>query len=295
LAGADLANLVNEAALLAARRSVDQVGMHDFESAKDKVLMGVERRSISMSDEEKRNTAFHEAGHTLVALLLPKSDPVHKVSIIPRGRAMGVTQQLPAEDRYSYDTEYVTDRIAVLMGGRIAEEIVYGRKTTGAGNDIEQATELARRMVCEWGMSSLGTIAFAKSNENPFLGRDLAKAATFSESTAARVDREIKHILNQSYDRAYKLVSDNRAMLDAIAEGLMDYETLDGEEVRAIVDGRKVDDVRAERKRRATEREQANRLNAARPVSEDAEREPERRAPAIPGRAEGLAKVSVDS
>ncbi len=255
--GADLANLVNEAALAAARRDADRVWMEDFENAKDRVLMGVARRSLVMSDEEKRTTAWHESGHALVARLLPNTDPVHKVTIIPRGRAMGLTQQVPMEDRYSYDAEYVFHRICVLMGGRVAEELTFGKRTTGAGNDIEQATQLARKMVCEWGMSSLGTIALGHPHENVFLGRDLTRAPDYSEATASRIDREIKRIVNQAYDRARELLTEHRDTLDALANALLEFETLDSTEIDIILEGGSVDDIRRARSEVASKRKAA--------------------------------------
>jgi cell division protease FtsH len=235
-AGADLENLVNEAALLAARRNKDKVGMTEFELAKDKVLMGVERRSLVMSVEERRNTAYHEAGHALVAILSPGADPVHKVTIIPRGMALGVTQQLPLDDRYTYSREYLMTRLAMMFGGRAAEEIVFGHMTTGAGDDIEKATELARKMVCEWGMSeNLGPIAFGHKEEQVFLGRDIARHKDYSEQTAVEIDREVHRIVNEAYQRARDLLSGNLDALHAVAETLLEKEVLNGSEVEAIV------------------------------------------------------------
>ncbi|GMV38891.1 MAG: ATP-dependent zinc metalloprotease FtsH [Myxococcales bacterium] len=246
-AGADLANLVNEAALLAARRNRDRVTMEDFELAKDKVLMGTERKSLVISDEEKKNTAYHEAGHTLVARLLPGTDPVHKVTIIPRGRALGLTQQLPDEDRYSMNREQLLNRIAILMGGRIAEELVFGHLTTGAGNDIVQATELARKMVAEWGMSSMGVVSYGQKDDNPFLGRDFNRHQNYSEATASRLDREVKRIINDSYDVAREILAANRVLLDRLALALLEHESLDGEEINAVVNGRDLGQFRGER------------------------------------------------
>ena len=246
-AGADLANLVNEAALLAARRNRDKVIMEDFELAKDKVLMGTERKSLVISDEEKANTAYHEAGHTLVARMLPGTDPVHKVTIIPRGRALGLTQQLPDEDRYSMDREQLLNRISILMGGRIAEELVFGHQTTGAGNDIEQATELARKMVAEWGMSSMGVVSYGQKEDNPFLGRDFNRHQNYGEATASRLDREVKRIINDSYDVARDILEANRELLDRVANALLEHESLDGEEINAVIAGRNLVDFRAER------------------------------------------------
>lgn len=292
-AGADLENLVNEAALLAARKNREFVTHGDFESAKDKVLMGSERKSIVISDAEKRNTAYHEAGHTLVARLILGSDPVHKVTIIPRGRAMGVTQQVPSEDRYSYDEIYVENRIAILMGGRVAEELVFGHKTTGAGNDIEQATELARKMVCEWGMSSLGTIAYGKGDDNVFLGREMWRSPNYSEATASRLDREVKRIINSSFDRAWQLIVANRDKLDAMAEALLEFETLDAEEIETVIQGRSVAELRAERASNLTRRRSEPKALEAAEEDKLPERDVEDRRRSLPGPAEGMAKVDV--
>jgi cell division protease FtsH len=233
--GADLANLVNEAALNAARYDKKKVQMVDFEFAKDKVIMGVERKSMVMSEREKRNTAYHESGHTIVAAMLPAADPLHKVTIIPRGRALGLTQQLPTEDKYSYSKRYLEALLAVMMGGRIAEEMFINEITTGAGNDIERATAMARRMVCEWGMSDLGPMTFGKKEENVFLGRDFSQHQDFSEATAVAIDKEIKRILDKAYTTAQELISSNRTALDKIARRLLERETLDGWEVNEIL------------------------------------------------------------
>jgi len=234
--GADLSNVVNEAALLAARRNKEQVEMADFDDAKDKVLMGVERRSMVISEEEKKGTAFHEAGHTLVAKLLPGSDPIHKVSIIPRGRALGVTMQLPIEDKHSYTKESLLDRIAVLMGGRAAEEIVFSTMTTGAGNDIERATEMARKMVCEWGMSDrLGPVSFGKKDEQIFLGREMATHKNYSEATAVEIDTEIRRIVDDNYARVKQMITANIDSLHRIANALIEKENLSGVEVEEIM------------------------------------------------------------
>jgi cell division protease FtsH len=235
--GADLANLVNEAALFAARKSKRLVDMDDFEMAKDKIMMGAERKSMVMSDEEKKNTAYHESGHTVVAKLLPKSDPVHKVTIIPRGRALGVTMQLPEQDRYSYDRDFLLQRIAVLFGGRIAEEIFMHHVTTGAGNDIERATDMARKMVCEWGMSDLGPLSFGKREEQIFLGREIAQHRDYSEATAIRIDEQVKKLVQEGYDRARKIIEERSDALDRIARALLEREVLDGSEVRQLIDG----------------------------------------------------------
>ncbi len=234
--GADLENLVNEAALLAARHNKEKVDMEDFELSKDKVVMGVERRSMILSSEEKRNTAYHEAGHALVAGLTPGTDPVHKVTIIPRGMALGVTQQVPNEDRYTLTKDYILKRLAVMFGGRVAEEIVLGHTTTGAGDDIEKATELARRMVCEWGMSEkLGPMTFGKKDEQIFLGRDFTQMKEYSEKTAVEIDTEVRGIIMHAYERAKALLQANIEVLHKMAERLLEKEVLDGAEVTDII------------------------------------------------------------
>jgi cell division protease FtsH len=239
--GADLSNLVNEAALLAARRGKDKVEKVEFDEAKDKLLMGTERRSMIISDEEKKNTAYHEGGHTLVARPIPGTDPIHKVSIIPRGMALGLTQQLPIDERYTHNKEYLMNNIAVLMGGRLAEELVLKHMTTGAGNDIERATEIARKMVCEWGMSDkLGPLSFGKKEEHIFLGREIAQHRDFSEQTAIEIDSEIKKIVRDNYKRAKKLVEDNMEALHKLAEALLDKEVLDGSEIDKLIFGGKL-------------------------------------------------------
>jgi cell division protease FtsH len=235
-AGADLANLVNEAALIAARRNKKKVEMADFEFAKDKVLMGAERKSLVLTDEEKRVTAFHEAGHALVAAFLPGHDPLHKVTIIPRGRALGVTMQLPAEDKYTYTKGYVGNQIAILMGGRVAEELTQKDITTGAGNDIERATAMARRMVCEWGMSELGPLAYSPQDEPVFLGRDFAQRAPYSDTTAQRIDDEVRRIVDVGHAAAREILSRHRAVLDRISAVLLERESLEGEEVYRIIE-----------------------------------------------------------
>ncbi len=241
--GADLANLVNEAALNAARYNQKVVRMADFEFAKDKVLMGSERRSMIISDEEKKVTAVHEAGHALLAVLLPNADPIHKVTIIPRGMALGVTQQLPLDDRHNYAKEYLDDRIAILLGGRIAEEVTVGHITTGAGNDLERATELARKMVCEWGMSdALGPLTFGKKEEQIFLGREIAQHQDYSEDTAIRIDQEIKRIVLDNYERARRLLTERRDKLLKVAEELLAREVLDAEQVQRIARGLPLDE-----------------------------------------------------
>jgi cell division protease FtsH len=235
-AGADLENLVNEAALLAARNNKEKVDMGDFELAKDKVMMGAERRSMIISDEEKRNTAYHEAGHALVAKLLPGADPIHKVTIIPRGMALGLTQQLPIDEKHTYPKEYLLNNLVILFGGRVAEELVLEHMTTGAGNDIEKATDLARRMVCEWGMSEkLGPMTFGKKEEEIFLGRDFTQKVDYSESTAIEIDSEVRRIIQESYHRAMDLLKTNLRLLHKVAEMLLEKEVLDGSEIDAIV------------------------------------------------------------
>ncbi len=234
--GADLANVVNEAALLAARKDKSVVEMQDFDDAKDKVLMGVERRSMVISEEEKKNTAYHEAGHTLVARLIPGTDPIHKVSIIPRGRALGITMQLPTEDKHSYSKETLFNRIAVLMGGRAAEELIFKTMTTGAGNDIEHATDIARKMVCEWGMSDkMGPLSFGKKDEQIFLGREMALSKNYSEATAVEIDNEIRRIVESNYTRACNLLRENIKLLIRLSEVLIEKENLSGVEVDGIM------------------------------------------------------------
>jgi cell division protease FtsH len=236
--GADLANLVNEAALWAARQNRKFVAMDDFEMSKDKVLMGVERKSMILSDEEKRNTAYHEAGHALVAAMTPGADPVHKVTIIPRGMALGLTMQLPEADKHTYTKEFLEGMLAVLMGGRSAEELFLGHITTGAGNDIERATDIARNMVCEWGMSDLGPLAYGKKEEAIFLGREIAQHRDFSEDTALQIDREVKRIVNRGYEAAKNLLSTHKETLDNIAQALLIREVLDANEVRLLMEGK---------------------------------------------------------
>jgi cell division protease FtsH len=236
--GADLANMVNEAALLAARQNRKQVIMADFEDSKDKVLMGAERKSLILSEEEKKNTAYHEAGHALVAFSVPHADPLHKVTIIPRGMALGVTMQLPVDDKHTYTRDYLESQLAIMMGGRAAEEISLNHVTTGAGNDIEQATELARRMVCEFGMSDLGPLAFGKNQQEIFLGRDLTTQRDFSEDTAIKIDKEVKKFVVTGYDKAKSVLTQNREALTRIAEALLVREVLDASEVKLLIDGK---------------------------------------------------------
>jgi cell division protease FtsH len=236
--GADLENLVNEAALVAARKNKKEIEMEDFEHAKDKVLMGVERRSMIIPFQERKNAAYHEAGHALVAKMIPGSDPIHKVTIIPRGRALGITQQLPIDERHTYSKSYLLDNITILLGGRVAEELVLNHKTTGAGNDIERATEIARKMVCEWGMSDrLGPLNYGKKEEHIFLGREIAQHRDFSETTAQEIDEELKKIVNDCFDRAKGILYDNMVALHAIANKLLEKEVLDGPEIEAVIKG----------------------------------------------------------
>ncbi|MGH7204951.1 MAG: ATP-dependent zinc metalloprotease FtsH [Nitrospiraceae bacterium] len=234
--GADLENLVNEAALWAARQDKKSVELVDFETAKDKVLMGVERKSLILSEDEKRTTAYHEAGHALMAKLLPGTDPVHKVTIIPRGRSLGVTMQLPTDDRHNYSKEFLYNTLAILMGGRVAEELVLKHITTGAGNDLERATDLARKMVCEWGMSErLGPLTFGKKDEEIFLGREIATRRDFSEQVAIEIDHEIKRLVTENYERAKRMLTEHMGTLRALAEALLEKEVLDALEIDQIV------------------------------------------------------------
>ena len=237
--GADLANLVNEAALLAARNDKKAVSMDDFEEAKDKVMMGVERRSMVISEKEKKTTAYHEAGHALVASLLPGTDPLHKVTIIPRGSALGVTMQLPMDEQHTYQKGYLYNSLAILMGGRCAEEICLGEMTTGAGNDIERATEMARKMVCEWGMSEkMGPLSYGSKEEQVFLGRDFSNQKHFSDQTAKLIDQEVKTLVMGGYNRATELLKKDRDILENLAQALLERETLTGDEVKNIIDGK---------------------------------------------------------
>ena len=238
--GADLANLVNEAALLAARYDQDKVIMKDFESSKDKVLMGVERKSMIISNEEKKNTAYHEAGHALMAALIPEADPIHKVTIIPRGLALGITQQLPLDDRYTYSKTYLEAQLSVLLAGRIAENMFLGKSTTGAANDFEKTTEIARKMVCQYGMSDLGPLAYGERDDLIFLGRDLAMHKNFSEKTAELIDVEVKKIINRNFERAKELMEKNKNYLEKIAEALLEKEILTSNEIQAIMKGEKL-------------------------------------------------------
>ncbi|HXW60939.1 MAG TPA: cell division protein FtsH, partial [Myxococcota bacterium] len=248
MSGADIENLVNEAALIAAREGKDNVDMNDFEMAREKIIMGAERRNLVMSRKDIENTAFHEAGHALVSALLRQqaekegvldtTDPVHKVTIIPRGRALGVTMQLPTDDRYNLSKTYALNQLAVMMGGRIAEEIKFGELTSGAGNDFEKATELAQKMVREWGMSEkLGPLVYGKKDGQIFLGKDFAQAADYSEVTAQEIDREVKSIVVAQYNRAKSLLESHIEMLDRIGQALLEYETIDGRELLALMRG----------------------------------------------------------
>jgi cell division protease FtsH len=240
--GADLANLVNESALWAARQNRKLVAMVDFEMSKDKVLMGVERRSMILSDEEKRNTAYHEAGHALVAAATPGADPLHKVTIIPRGMALGVTMQLPIDDKHTYTKEFLEAQLAVLMGGRAAEEIFLHHITTGAGNDIERATEIARQMVCEWGMSVLGPLTFGKKEEAIFLGREINQHRDYSEDTAIKIDGEVRNIVTTGYNKARNILETKPEILERIAQALLDREVLDATELRLLMEGKPLPD-----------------------------------------------------
>lgn len=235
-AGADLANLVNEAALIAARKNKEAVQMADFEEAKDKVIMGKERRSMAISEKEKENTAYHEAGHAIVAKFIPEADPVHKVSIIPRGMALGVTTQLPVDDRHMYTKEYMEGMLAVLMGGRVAEEVIFDRLSTGAGNDIERATDISRKMVCSWGMSKkMGPLAYGKKEEQVFLGKEIGHAKDYSETTAVAIDDEVKALVMDGYNRARRILEDNTELLHRVAKLLLEKETIDGHEIDTLM------------------------------------------------------------
>src|SRR6202161_327545 len=243
--GADLANMVNEAALAAARQNRKAVLQYDFEVAKDKVLMGVERKSLLLTDEEKRNTAYHEAGHALVAAMLPHADRVHKETMIPRGMALGVTMQLPVDDRHNYTKEYLKTDLAILMGGRLAEELFLNQMSTGAGNDIERATEMARKMVCEWGMSDLGPLTFGKKEEQIFLGREISQHRDYSEETAIKIDGEVRKLVNQGYETAKAILEGSRDTLQKIALALLEREVLDASEVMLLVEGKELPPIKS--------------------------------------------------
>ncbi len=238
--GAELSNMVNEAALNAARNNRKSVLMYDFELAKDKVLMGAERKSMLLTEEEKKVTAYHEAGHAIVAALMPFADPLHKVTIIPRGMALGVTMQLPETDKHNYTLDYLNTQIAVMMGGRIAEEIFLNQMSTGAGNDIERATEMSRKMVCEWGMSSLGPLTFGKKEEQIFLGREISQHRDFSEETAREIDSEVRRLVNTGYEKAKNIILENREVLIRIAQALLEREVLDANELKMIIEGQQL-------------------------------------------------------
>jgi len=238
--GADLANLVNEAALLAARLDQEKVTMEDMESAKDKVLMGVERKSMIISEDEKKSTSYHEAGHALIASLLPEADPIHKVTIIPRGLALGTTQQLPLDDRYTYSKDYLEAQLSVLMGGRASEKMLLGKTTTGAANDFEKATDIARKMVCQWGMSDLGPVTFGERDDLIFLGKELAMHKNFSEKTAELIDAEVKKIINRNFNRTKELLEKHRDKLIDVAKALLEKEVLTSEELEEIIKGKKI-------------------------------------------------------
>jgi cell division protease FtsH len=234
--GADIENLVNESVLYAARYGKDKVTMSDFEFAKDKVMMGAERKSMVISIEERKNTAYHESGHALVARLLPGSDPIHKVTIIPRGMALGLTQQLPVDEKHTYPKKYLLNNITILLGGRAAEELILNEFTTGSGNDIERATNLARKMVCEWGMSdAMGPLSYGKKEEQIFLGREFATHKDYSEETAQRIDQEVTRLVSESYEKAKKLLSDHIDILNRIADGLLEKEVLNTVELDEII------------------------------------------------------------
>ena len=238
--GAELSNMVNEAALNAARNNRKSVLMYDFELAKDKVLMGAERKSLLLTEEEKKVTAYHEAGHAIVAALMPHADPLHKVTIIPRGMALGVTMQLPETDKHNYTLDYLNTQIAVMMGGRLAEEIFLNQMSTGAGNDIERATEMSRKMVCEWGMSSLGPLTFGKKEEQIFLGRELSQHRDFSEETAREIDSEVRRLVNTGYEKAKSVILENRDAMVRIALALLEREVLDANELKLILEGKQL-------------------------------------------------------
>ncbi|HIA90834.1 MAG TPA: ATP-dependent zinc metalloprotease FtsH [Candidatus Marinimicrobia bacterium] len=241
LVGADLANLVNEAALMAARKRKKSVDMDDFEEAKDKVMMGIQRKSVILSDEEKKVTAYHESGHTLVATKTPGADPIHKVTIIPRGQALGLTAQIPIDEKHNYSRNYIEGRLAILLGGRAAEQLIFNELTTGAGDDIEKATTIARKMVCEWGMSDIiGPMTFGKKNEEVFLGREIQSHRDFSESTARLIDEEIVRFIRKAQRTAAKLLKDNIEILHVMAEGLLKYETLNSKDINRILEGKKL-------------------------------------------------------
>ncbi|RTZ71567.1 MAG: cell division protein FtsH [Candidatus Neomarinimicrobiota bacterium] len=255
LVGADLANLVNEAALMAARKRKKSVDMDDFEEAKDKVMMGIQRKSVILSDEEKKVTAYHESGHTLVATMTPDADPIHKVTIIPRGQALGLTSQIPIDEKHNYSRDYIEGRLAILLGGRAAEQLIFNELTTGAGDDIEKATTIARKMVCEWGMSDIiGPMTFGKKNEEIFLGREIQSHRDFSESTARLIDEEIVRFIRKAQRTAAKLLKDNIEILHVMAEGLLKYETLNSKDINRILEGKKLTRSKNGRQRKRRQR-----------------------------------------
>ncbi|HEV8201000.1 MAG TPA: AAA family ATPase, partial [Candidatus Polarisedimenticolia bacterium] len=264
--GADLANLVNEAALAAARINKKVVFMDDFEGSKDKVLMGSERRSLIISETEKRLTAYHEAGHALVAYFMPHADPLHKVTIIPRGMALGVTQQLPIDDRHNYTREYLESTLSVMMGGRVSEKMFMNVLTTGAGDDLNKATDMVRKMVCDWGMSDkLGPLTFGRKDQEIFLGRDIVQHKDYSEETAELIDSELKTFAREAYERAESVIGSNREALERVALALLEYEVLDGEEVATLVKGASVESLRAGRRPPTRPEAQPARVVDARP------------------------------
>lgn len=263
LVGADLANLVNEAALLAARKNKKSVDMEDFEDAKDKVMMGIQRKSVILSDSEKKVTAYHESGHTMVASMIPGADPIHKVTIIPRGQALGVTAQLPIDEKHNYSKEYIEGRLSILLGGRAAEQVIFNELTTGAGDDIEKATSIARKMVCEWGMSDvLGPMTFGKKNEEVFLGREIQSHRDYSESTAKLIDEEVVRIIRKAQNRSSKLLEENLPVLHTMANELLKYETLDSNDIKLILEGKQIIRKKNGRsdKRRKVKKSQNNQL-----------------------------------
>jgi cell division protease FtsH len=279
MSGADIENLVNEAALEAARRNRSKVTMTDFEMAREKVMMGAERRSMVMSEKDLQNTAYHESGHAIVSVCVEgESDPVHKVTIIPRGRALGLTMQLPVEDRYSVSKTFAENQIAMLMGGRIAEELIFDELTTGAGNDIERATELARKMVCEWGMSEkMGPLSFGAKEGEVFLGRDMMQASDYSEGTAREIDAEVRRIVNEQYARARKLLEEQTDLLHAMAKALLEYETIDGSDIKELQEAGTLSREKPTNKLRTREqmdREREERSAALPGKSEDKDKEP---------------------
>ncbi len=284
--GADLENLVNESALIAARNDKDSVEMDDFEYAKDKVLMGTERRSMAMSDKQKRETAYHEAGHTLVAMKIPDTDPVHKVTIIPRGRALGLTQQLPQEDRYSQSAQEILDMIAILMGGRAAEDLVFSKPTTGAGNDIERATALARRFVTQWGMSNLGPVNYGVDGQPLFLGREIQQNSGLSEQMRERVDREVQRLCVGQYDRAMDILTSHREALNAIADGLLEFETLNTAEIGQLAGGMTVEELGKRRDMKAEQRQADDVVTTAPTPPKPEKRTPPSIVPLQPGNEE---------